>query len=91
MTFPVRIEHGNHVINTQMHALPREGDRLHCAFPASLPVKLFLRVDHVWFHQPVDFEGRDCPEPFTIVVTTEEDPKFKKENTAAMKTLLGGE
>jgi hypothetical protein len=90
MTFPVRIEHGNHVINTQMHALPREGDRVHCAFPASLPVMLYLRVAHVWFHQPGEFEGRDCPEPFNIVITTEGDPKFKKENAAAMKKLVEG-
>lgn len=85
MTFPVRIEHGNHKINVHVHALPREGDRVHCSFPDSLPAKLFLRVARVWFHQPNDPDSA-----FNIVVTTEEDPKFKKENAAAMKKLVEG-
>jgi hypothetical protein len=88
MTFPVRIEHGNHVINTLMHALPRKGDRVRCSFPASLPVNLVLRVTDVSFNQACDFTGRECPEPFAIVITTDSDPEFAKRNEDAVTKLV---
>jgi len=85
MTFPVRVENGNHVLHTQMHALPRKGDRVTCKFP-SIPSKtpLVLQVTGVAFHQSGD-------EPFAIVITTDDDPKFAKHNAAAVKQALEGE
>ena len=90
MTFPVRIEMGNHVIHTQMHALPRVGDRINCAFPASGVPRMHLIVKTVRFHQTADFEGRESKEPFAIVVFTDgdPDPELRKLNEEAMAKVM---
>lgn len=88
MTIPVQVEFGNHVLNTQMHALPSVGDRVTCNFPTSGVPTLVLQVSRVHFHQPPgEFEGRACPEPFGIVVTTEDDPEFAAKNKAVLAAL----
>jgi hypothetical protein len=88
--FPVRIENGGSVIHTLMHALPRKGDQIRCKFPASIPTKqlLFLRVTGVSFNQTCEFEGRECPEPFAIVITTDDVPEFKKHNADAVAEVV---
>jgi hypothetical protein len=91
MPFPVRIQHGNHVLNTQMHALPRKDDLLRCSFPSAGIPTLLLQVAQVSFHQPrVGFEGRECPEPFDIVIEVDEDPDAHAENADAMKRIARG-
>jgi hypothetical protein len=90
MTFPVQIELGNHAISTHLHALPRPGDHIHCAFPSAGIPKLFLVVKEVWFHQLSDFEGKECREPFRTVVTTDGDPAHAEHNDAVFKKLVSG-
>jgi hypothetical protein len=58
-----------------MHALPRVGDHIHCAFPASGIPKLFFIVKRVYFHQTADCEGRECREPFANVITVDDVPE----------------
>ncbi|MDQ7814216.1 MAG: hypothetical protein RDU25_00195 [Patescibacteria group bacterium] len=89
MSIPAQVEFGNHVVHAKFHALPRVGDRIDLAFPASGVPRLLLRVTGVNFHQPCDFEGRDCPEPFAIVITTDDDPAFADKNAAVMKKAVG--
>ena len=90
MTIPVQIEHGNHAISTHLNALPRPGDHIECAFPSAGIPKLFLVVKEVWFHQTADFEGKECKEPFRIVVTTDGDPDQREHNEAVFKKLISG-
>lgn len=93
MTIPVKIEMGGHVLHTQMHALPRQGDRITCCFPASIGNgRLFLVVKDVYHHQMGQrFEGRIDPEPFMHVVTVEgdPDPELAKQNDNTMKRAMG--
>jgi hypothetical protein len=89
MSIPVQVQFCNHVLQTHMPALPRVGDRVSCSFPASGIPRLYLQVARVYFHQPhVDFEGKECPEPFSVVVTTEDDPDHATKNAAAFKKLV---
>jgi hypothetical protein len=46
-------------------------------------------VQRVYFHQPVEFEGKECPEPFRIVITTGDDPDMAKQNEQVFKNLMG--
>lgn len=92
MTIPVKIEFGNHVVHAQMPALPRSGDRIDTAFPASIgPDRLQLMVDKVYFHQLEPFEGRECPHPFFVVVTTTDAPEGAQHNLEVFKKLWGAE
>lgn len=88
MSFPVKIEMGGHVIYGPMHALPRVGDKLTCAFPASGIPELNLQVTGVSFQQTQAHEGREFTEPMPIVVTVDDDPEFKKSNDRKMRELL---
>jgi hypothetical protein len=85
MTFPVKIEHGNHAITAHLHALPRPGDRITCEFPSSGIAMVFLVVTGVNFHQPSTFEGKECPDPFWIAVTTDGDPDQRAHNEAVFE------
>jgi hypothetical protein len=62
-----------------------------CSFPsAGIPV-LFLRVAEVNHAIPnVEFEGKDCPEPFSITIETEDDPSYTAKNKAVFDRLLKG-
>ncbi len=89
MSIPVQIEFGNHVVHAKFYALPRVGDKIDVAFPASGIPRLLLRVTSVNFHQPCEFEGRDCPEPFLMAITTDDDPKFAERNAAEIMKVAG--
>jgi hypothetical protein len=89
-TFPVQIELGNHVIGASVYALPRPGDNIECAFPGSGIPKMLLVVTGVYFHQTVEFEGKQCPEPFRIVVTTDGHPDHREHNDEIFKKLIPG-
>lgn len=88
MTIPVQIEFGNHAITASLHALPRVGDKIFCAFPSSGVPKMFLVVTGVHHRQSVDFDGKECPEPFWITLTTDGDPAQQELNDAAIASLL---
>jgi hypothetical protein len=90
MTFPVQIEFGSKAISTTMYALPRPGDHITCAFPSAGIPQLFLVVREVWFHQPGEFEGKECRDPFRIVVTTDGDPAHVEQNEGVFKKLAAG-
>lgn len=89
MTIRVQIEHATHAITAHLHAVPRVGDRIVCAFPSSGLPRLFLLVSGVSHYQQADFEGKECTEPFGIAVTTEGDPEHEERNQAAIAALLG--
>jgi len=42
----------------------------------------------VCFHQESDFEGRECREPFAIIVTTDDDPDHIERNRAALEQAM---
>lgn len=94
MTIPVKIEFGGHVLNAQMHALPRKGEHISCCFPASVgEERLFFVVKDVFHHQMGQkFEGRIDPEPFMHVVTVEDDPdpELQKINRAVFERAMRG-
>jgi hypothetical protein len=90
----VRIEYGTRVSIAQVPALPRKGDRISCSFPHSGIPMLYLVVKDVWFHEPPEakFDERRCLAPFSITVTTDDDPdpELKARNVAVMKHLVPG-
>jgi hypothetical protein len=85
MNFTVQIEFGAHAISAQVHALPRPGDKIVCAFPSAGIRRVFLVVKYVSFRQTSEFEGKECREPFGIVVFMEGDPEQRAHNEAALK------
>jgi hypothetical protein len=89
MTFPVQIEYGTKDITAHLHALPRPGDRIHCAFPSAGISRVFLVVKYVSFRQLGDFVGKVCREPFGIVVWAVDDPDHLEHNKAAFPKLDG--
>jgi hypothetical protein len=91
MTIPVQIQFGNHVLNAQLHALPRVGDGIICCFPASISdEKLGLIVTGVGHLQIGHvFDGRKDPEPFFISITTDLDPALQQNNEAVMNKAAG--
>lgn len=91
MTIPVQIEHGNHAITAHLHAVPRVGDTLTCAFPSSGVPKVILLVKCVSHHQVGDFDGKECREPFHISVTTDDHPDHVEQNRAALARAMKGQ
>ena len=89
MTIPVRIQMGVAVVDAQMHAVPRVGDKLRCAFHGDgIGERLHLVVTSVVHHQVGEPAGHHHdPEPFAVIVTVERDPAEKKHNEAVMERL----
>jgi hypothetical protein len=86
----VKIEHGGHVIFADLPAVPRVGDYVRCPFPASGLPMLHLKVARVYFHMTGgDFEGRDCPNEFMVILTTEGDPEMAEHDKAAVLKASG--
>ena len=94
MTIPVKIEMGGPVLLAQMHAVPRIGEKLRCAFPAvGIEERLHLVVTSVIHHQVGTPEAREDREPFAIIVLVEGDPspELKKHNEAVMAKVVQGQ
>jgi len=92
MTIPVSIQMGGSVVNAQMHAVPRVGDKLRCAFQAvGICERLHLVVTSVIHHQVGTPAGREDREPFAVIVLVDGDPEHKKLNDAVMAKVVRGE
>lgn len=85
MTFPIQIEHGNHMITIQTHAVPSVGDTIICALPSVSDEVLVLRATRISFRQ----HRIDANDPLLISVVTEGHPEHRKHNEAIFAVALG--
>ncbi len=90
VTIPVLIEYGNHTTAAYLHALPRVGEKMSCAFPASGIPRLFLVVTGIAHRQVREFDGDECRDPFAIFVLTDDDPMHAAENRTVFEKLIRG-
>jgi hypothetical protein len=75
---------GNHSTEVRVHAVPRVGDRISCAFASSGIPTVHLVVTRVLHRE------QQPDEPLAVIVTTDGDPEMQEHNDRIFEKLTRG-